>query len=173
MAKNKDKPQIINNIREINLEIDYDKLAEAIVKAQNAAKEESQPTEKIGFWKAVGKTIVNQESKNGKRTAMLLAEIMNVIFNSMAVIAILFVVGIIVVSVQKLNWNIDFGQIAIQALIISVFVVTALATSLIFRAIANEIGAEKDRNYITTLFFGFTSLASLVVALIALFKGVG
>lgn len=34
MAKKKDKPQVINNIEEINLEIDYDKLAEAIVIAQ-------------------------------------------------------------------------------------------------------------------------------------------
>ena len=34
MAKKKDKPQVINNIQELNLEIDYDKLAEAIVKAQ-------------------------------------------------------------------------------------------------------------------------------------------
>ena len=38
---------------------------------------------------------------------------------------------------------------------------------------AKERKAEKDRNYITTLFFGFTSLASLIVALVALFKGVG
>lgn len=173
MAKKKDKPQIINNIQELNLEIDYDKLAEAILKAQNAAKEESQPTEKIGFWKAVGKTIVNQESKNGKRTAMLLAEIMKAIFNFMAVIAILFVVGILVVSVQNLNWSVDVLQIVAQLFIICGFVIASLATSLIFRAIANEIGAEKDRSYITTLFFGFTSLASLVVALISLFKGVG
>ena len=33
MAKKKDKPQVINNFQELNLEIDYDKLAEAIVKA--------------------------------------------------------------------------------------------------------------------------------------------
>ena len=33
--KNKGKPQVINNIQELNLEIDYDKLAEAIVKSQN------------------------------------------------------------------------------------------------------------------------------------------
>ena len=30
MSKKKDKPQVINNIKELNLEIDYDKLAEAI-----------------------------------------------------------------------------------------------------------------------------------------------
>ena len=34
MAKKKDKPQVVNNIQELNLEIDYDKLAEAMVKAQ-------------------------------------------------------------------------------------------------------------------------------------------
>ena len=39
MAKKKDNPQIINNIQELNLEIDYDKLAEAIVRA-NALQQE-------------------------------------------------------------------------------------------------------------------------------------
>ena len=38
MAKKKDKPQVINNIQELNLEIDYDKLAEAIVKANEKKK---------------------------------------------------------------------------------------------------------------------------------------
>ena len=38
MAKKKDKPQVINNIQELNLEIDYDKLAEAIVKQTKLKK---------------------------------------------------------------------------------------------------------------------------------------
>ena len=38
MAKKKEKPQVINNIQELNLEIDYDKLAEAIVKANKKEK---------------------------------------------------------------------------------------------------------------------------------------
>ena len=38
MAKNKDKKQVINNIQELNLEIDYDKLAEAMVTAQENHK---------------------------------------------------------------------------------------------------------------------------------------
>ena len=173
MAKKKEKQQVINNIQELNLEIDYDKLADAIVKAQNIVKEENKPTKKIGFWKAVGQTIINKEAKNGKRTAILLAEIMNVIFNFMAIVAFLFAISTIVVSVQKLNWNMDFWQIVAQLFIIAGFVIASLATSLIFRAVANEISAEKDRSYIITLFFGFTSLASLVVALISLFKEVG
>ena len=40
MAKRKDKPQVINNIQELNLEIDYNKLAEAIVKAQEKSENE-------------------------------------------------------------------------------------------------------------------------------------
>ena len=39
MAKKKDKLQVINNIQELNLEIDYDKLAEAIVKANQIEEE--------------------------------------------------------------------------------------------------------------------------------------
>ena len=45
MAKKKDKPQVINNIQELNLEIDYDKLAEAIVKTNN--KIEAEANKKI------------------------------------------------------------------------------------------------------------------------------
>ena len=42
--KNKGKPQVINNIQELNLEIDYDKLAEAIVIAN---KKEKSKNDKI------------------------------------------------------------------------------------------------------------------------------
>ena len=47
MAKKKDKPQVINNIQELNLEIDYDKLAEAIVKAQEKSEEEKKPKDNL------------------------------------------------------------------------------------------------------------------------------
>ena len=47
MAKKKDKPQVINNIGEINLEIDYDKLAEAIVKAQEKSENEANRRKKF------------------------------------------------------------------------------------------------------------------------------
>ena len=46
MAKKKDKPQVINNIQELNLEIDYNKLAEAIVKAQE--KREDKNNKRMG-----------------------------------------------------------------------------------------------------------------------------
>ena len=48
MAKKKDKQQVINNIGELNLDIDYDKLAKAIVKAQRN-KNENEQTQQVGF----------------------------------------------------------------------------------------------------------------------------
>ena len=47
MAKKKDKPQVINNIQELNLEIDYDKLAEAIVKAQKSSESDTSKNKKF------------------------------------------------------------------------------------------------------------------------------
>ena len=40
MAKKKSNPTVVNNIESVNMEIDYDKLAEAIVKAQQKAEEQ-------------------------------------------------------------------------------------------------------------------------------------
>ena len=153
-------------------EIDYEKLAEAIVKA-NTPKEEIKYTEKTGFWKAVWKTIFNKEAKSGKKTAYLLAEIMATFFNVAALMGLAFSVLILIGSIFGLKWNVEITQIIIQVVATTIPILFALAISLIFRGIANEIGAEKDRNYITTLFFGFISIASLIVALVALFKGVG
>ena len=39
MAKKKEKTQVINNIGNVNFEIDYDKLADAIIAAQERAAE--------------------------------------------------------------------------------------------------------------------------------------
>ena len=58
MAKKKDKPQVINNIGELKLDIDYDKLAEAFVKAKqieedNATKKDA---EDLAAWRrSIGK----------------------------------------------------------------------------------------------------------------------
>ena len=49
MAKKKDKPQVINNIQELNLEIDYDKLAEAIVAANQKREHRPRNTKIRGF----------------------------------------------------------------------------------------------------------------------------
>ena len=177
MAKKKDKPQTINNIDNLHLEIDYDKLAEAIVKAQEKSAElnatESRPAGKTGFWRAIWLILCNKETKTGNRATGVLAEVLAFAFNaiSLAVLAIMCIA--VYRLIEKLDWNQEVSRIVSQIVSVAFLLFLALLTSLIFRGIANEIGAEKDRNYILSFFSGIVSLAALIVALVALFRGVG
>lgn len=173
MAKKKDKPQVINNIQELNLEIDYDKLAEAIVKAQNKSKESNMPKEKMGFWKAVWLIIQNKEPKYGNKNAILLAEVMAYIFNTIAICSFTLFTLIVVVLFVGFTWSKVPSELITQIIVLIFIMGLLLAIALIFRCIANEIRAEKDRNYIVSVFSGLVSFAALIVALVALFKGVG
>lgn len=173
MAKKKDKPQVINNIGELTLEIDYDKLAEAIVKAQEKVTEQPAPSEKIGFWKSVWLIMRNKESKTGMRGASLLSEVIAFIFNVMAIIgvAISGIIGVWILS--RLEWQAGIFQNIIQGSFSVLLLFISLGVALIFRAVANEIKAEKDRNYILSVFSGIVGLAALIVAMVEFYKGVG
>ncbi len=173
MAKKKDKPQVINNIQELNLDIDYDKLAEAIVYAQEKATEKPVSNEKMGFWKSIWLIIRNRESQTGMRGAGLLSEVISFIFNVMAIICIATsgIIGIMVIP--QFDWHGGILQSIFQGLFSVLLLFISLGVALIFRAVANEIKSEKDRDYILSVFSGILSFAALIVALVALFKGVG
>ena len=173
MAKKEDKPQVINNIQELNLEIDYDKLAEAIVKAkqieEEKAREKKIKTTKTSFWHKVWCVIINKTDDSTVSLTDSLAGLMSFFFNAVA--WILFITGLLcfamifVVIVQATNFQYLFSYIILAVLFPML--------SLIMRGIANEIGREKDKNYIIAAFSGIVSFVALIVALIALFKGVG
>ena len=158
MAKKKDKPQVINNIDNLHLEIDYDKLAEAIVKAQ----------EEI------------QEKNNGAKsfTSSAFATITSLAFRGVAILGWIVAFAMIVAT-----WNIFITlewltlievikNIMIIVVGLALFLMIFLYSLLLWKA-AKEIEKEKDRNYIIAVFSGIVSLAALIVALVALFKGVG
>ena len=158
MAKKKDKPQVINNIQELNLEIDYDKLAEAIVKAQEKSETEA--------------------NRNKKFTSSVLALIVIFTLRIVSVFGWILVATMpfaIVNMAQSLIWN-EFGNIVSNVFIIvfaiSMLIFIGLYSVLLWKS-AKEIDSEKDRNYIISIFSGIVSFAALIVALVALFKGVG
>ena len=83
MAKKKDKSQIINNIQELNLEIDYDKLAQAIVKAkqieeENAAKKKAADLEE---WKKILGVNKHEDKKGIKKKIYVFCNNVKVFFN--------------------------------------------------------------------------------------------
>lgn len=170
MATKKEKKQTINNIQELNLEIDYDKLADAIAKAQEKSKSESKPIKKIGFWKSVWLIIRNKEPQNGMKTAYMLAEVMAGVFNIIAIIGAALFAIIICFSIFELDWGPGILNYISQGISVGALLFASFAISLLFRGIANEIRAEKDRNYIISVFSGIVGFAALIVALIALFN---
>ena len=175
MAKKNDKPQVINNIQELNLEVDYDKLAEAIVKAQNALTiQENDCEDEESF---LDKAIDGKIPK-GKFFSQTLSKIMQGFFYVLAVVSVLFVLyfgWMVIYYLHAVSWD-GFENISEN-----IFFIALLGLLIIFDVvfvfftvkIANEIGEEQDKNYIISAFSSVVSLVALIVALVALFKGVG
>lgn len=143
MAKKKDKPQVINNIQELNLEIDYEKFAKAIVKAQDEAKKVKKRPDRF---RAVGMVAVN--------TAIHV------------IIAIFIVIAFIVMWV---NFSSDKTPRLFECIVYSILFIVIIAAQ-IFSAI--ESWKDDDENAIKH-FNTNVALVALIVSLIALLKGVG
>ena len=156
MGKKKDKTQPINNIQNLNLEINYDKLAESIVKAQEKAEASTQ--------------------KQKHYTLGTFATPLIVAFYGMSVLGWILVAAL-PVGVYKawdnLKWDsFDSGLTSVVTLlfILGIMVIIGLYSILLWKS-AKEVEAETDRNYVISMFSGVVSFAALIVALVALVKG--
>lgn len=151
MAKKKER--IINHIDQLNVEIDYDKLADAIVKAnEKQSKQYSVSSEWMKF-------------------------IITPVFWSVGLcsglLAIAFAVTGAVEFVRQLNMlpaHTDWWQ-AIAGLVMIVLGMFLGSLCAFTVATAKEIDKEKDRAYVATMFSNIVALVALVVSLIALVKG--
>ena len=185
--KYKNKPSTSNNTMPVNIEIDYDKLAESIAKAIKFCSKNSEEVdevsveqskeEKTSFWKSIYCIIFNKNKKktNGRMTSDFLGGLIAALFNLIFVSGIFFfIIGIaaIVLSIIHLEWSQDIiAENIFFIVLVFLSTITVAVYSIIFRGLANEVAAEKDRNYIVALFSGVFSFAAFVVALIALLKG--
>ena len=156
MGKKKDRRQPINNIQNLNLEINYDKLAESIVKAQEKAEESIQ--------------------KQKRYTLGTFATPLIVAFYGMSILGWILVVAV-PVSVYKawdtLQWdNFVAGLTNVIALVflLGIMAIVALYSVLLWKS-AKEVEEETDRNYVISMFSGVVSFVALIVALVALVKG--
>lgn len=156
MVKKKDKNQPITHIHNLNLEIDYDKLAESIAKAQANANETTQ--------------------KQRRYTLGTFATPLIIAFYGMSVLGWILVAAL-PVGVYKawdtLKWDsFDTGLTSVVTLlfILGIMVIVGLYSILLWKS-AKEVEAETDRNYVISMFSGVVSFAALIVALVALVKG--
>lgn len=145
-------------VRNSTRDIDYDKLAEAIVMAQEKSEAEA--------------------NKKRRFTSGTFSSFISIVFRIMAFFGVIIAVAIpssIANLSQSLIWS-EFGNIIsniINIALVIVFWLIIIAYAFILWKSAKEIEEEQDRNYIISVFSGIVSFAALVVALVALFKGVG
>ena len=175
----KPKGSVVNNIQSLNVEIDYDKLANAIIKAQEEAtrkKEEQnaiqQPKGKL--FPAIWHILRGKRSKDGRLATAPFAIVISVLYRMIAaigfiVLVLLWIAGIKAFPVQ--GWQV-IGNIilVISGIVISLAMILYM---ILFWGAANEMEHETDKNYIIEVFSGMISIASLVVAIIALSRVIG
>lgn len=171
--------------QKIEIEIDYDKLAQAIVKANRLAEKTEQVHEEsekkgntfVGFWKAVWKLLTGKYKVEGE---YWITSVFSVILS-----AIFFIVGwlgfigsigafayFFYYASSVMSWT---GAESIVQNIFSlifelVIVFIAFLISLMMIGAEREARKSKDKNYIVGAFSGMVSLVALIVSLVALVK---
>ena len=149
------QPQTREVVRVIPQEFDYDKLAEAIVRATEESKKK------------------DLEKKDSSATVLSSLSTGLFILLGAAMIFVAVFIGFFSFELFKeSSWQ-TTGLIAENVLMaIGMLIVFLCAVGLsvyCFKA-AGEVSVEKDRNYIAAVASTLTSLVALVVAFVALFK---
>lgn len=199
MAKKKDKPQVISNIQELNLEIDYDKLAEAIVKAKQIEEENAtkKKAEELAAWRrSIGKK--DHEDKKGLMkkifvvcnrikvsTKIIFYPKKKKLYNSMTGA---FMQGITTAFFNLIKW---FLWLLSAAFILSIFLhgeveftildyitcvgraILAFVVAGIFRLMAIETEQLTDRERILGIFTAVVAVIPMIESIVSLFKEIG
>ena len=198
MANKEDKPQVINNIQELNLEIDYDKLAEAIVKAkqiedENAAKKKVSELEE--WRKSIG--VNNHENKKGiKKKFFVCCNRIKVFFKLIffsrkkklhSSITGAFMQSITATFFSVIKWILWILSFAFIGVSISHgnmmfdlldyvycigFAIIAFMLGSIFRLMAIETEQIKERERVLGIFTAIMSVIPMIEIIVSFFKEV-
>ena len=138
----------------VNVEMDYDKLATAIVKAKETVK-------------------ADQEEKFTKGTFSLLTSWVLHLIGVLGFLIALFsiVYGIYYVA-NILQWSDGihiFANIFTCLFILAIIFCVGVLSFMIFKS-GSEIQKSKDKNFVVAVFSALSGFIALVVALVALFK---
>ena len=179
--KGKPKMSINDNSNKIELEIDYDKLAEAIIKAQKKASDTKETEEntkgKKNLFVNILRILRGDKRKDGRLLAAPFIFLIQCIFRMTTIIGVLLMILFDVGFVKYLISSQWQGIVIFTNILLILFVILASAAVLLFMVLfwgaANDVEREKDYNYVVSVFSGLVSLAALIVAIIALYKGVG
>ena len=163
-----------NNILHL-IDIDYIKLANVIVNAQQIHNEDpkivKEDDSKSGFLKSMIMILKGKKDTGERLTTGIFAILLSVLFQTLAVIGwiisiISIYVGIKQVSMMK--WDGLSIIVNILSLVswLSIVFIIVIYSVLIWGA-AKELDKTEDKDFVVSVFSGVVSLAALIVALIA------
>ena len=149
MAKKKERK--IFNIDEVNIEIDYDKLAEAIVKAN-----EKQ---------------ANQYSMSREWMKFIIYPVFFGTSVMSAILSLSFGIYSVKALLDAMSGNAMDLQLFIKGLVSFMICLYLISICLSTYFTGKEIDKEDDKQYVATMFSNVVALVALVVSLVALVKG--
>ena len=199
MAKNKEKPQVINNIKELNLEIDYDKLAEAIVKAKQIEEknEANRKALELKEWERSIGVNKHDDKKGIKKRIFVFFNSIKVIFKLLffskkkkigvsmtgtfmkgitavffhVVKVMLWILSLAFISVCIYHGNMTFGFLNYVYYI--GFAIIAFVLASIFRLMAIETEQITERERVLGIFTAVMSVIPMIEIIVSFFKEVG
>lgn len=177
---NKNKGNISNhyNIANVNMEIDYDKLAEAIVKANNMPQQEQQPvktSDKIK-WKEVVQLIFSTEkfyksNKMNGNLALLSAPLI-LTYKFITVFLILLGLASLFISLMNILMNIKSFLKFPNYIIIPFFIFIAVLCAVfqsVFRMAAKEVEETNDIQILSAIFSSVVTFIAMAGTVISVF----
>lgn len=171
-------------------EIDYNKLADAIVRAQQRLDAEKSATvaqpeqkkaetdnkkEKYNGWKLfvgllIGKLPKDKEMQSSSYLSMLSGFILKAFAFVGRFFAILLFVGTIVKCVYS-DWaGMQIVENVFDIILAIFFILFLLMFATITKSASKDLEKEQDKNYLASVFSGLVGLGALLVATVALFK---
>ena len=181
MARKKEEQQTIINISEMKCEVDYDKLADAIVKAQAVASKQTKERkkEKItlkDIWREIVAILCNKRNADGTMTTSAFAMMNYIVFGVASVLSLAVSgasIAVLVVMLADMVWTgWEIWKNIVTIFILIVMMVIALFFFILFRGVSNEMQQEEDKSFLLSVFSGIVSFAALIVALISLLREV-
>ena len=143
-------------------------------------KQEDKASEKMTLWnflKKVWQVLTNKADTHGNMTSGAFAMLVSVVFRAVALAGFLiFAVGtyatvLYAIQLPWQGWVVVIKNIYVLTMVVMILFILGMY-SLIMWGASNEMSKEKDKNYIVSVFSGVVSFAALIVALVALLRGV-
>lgn len=154
--------------------IDYEKLASTIVDAQKKANEPNQNEvgrKRIGIFRSICYILAGKSSDDGRYLVGPFTLLVSIIFKLLATAGLIALVGLDVSIISKWNKPLTSKETILLSLMLVFLNLVSVLIIVLFIGAANDVEKEKDKSLVLGAFSGLISVAALIVAIIALCRG--